>query len=155
MSDKKKRNRKIIIAGVLVIIPVVVIAILIFPIYYSTIHPNRLFVEYSTDYLIDDTLRFRCALGLDSANALKRYDYSIEDNKLYIIVKGGLVSGGYGSEIDVVIKDDRISDITAVYARGGGETKLLLSIGDDNIVNETLNPDFDPDYTVVEAIPIE
>ena len=153
MKSNKIKNKKIIIVGVVLLIPALVISILIFPLYYSTIHPERLYVDYGITYLSGNTLRFRCALGLDSANALKSYSYSIEDNRLYITVKGGLVTRGYSCTIVVLIDDDRISEVTEVYAKGGGAAKLLLSIDDGVVVNETLNPDFDPDYTAAEALP--
>ncbi|MCL2037154.1 MAG: hypothetical protein FWG83_07230 [Oscillospiraceae bacterium] len=150
---KTKINKKLII-GTVLLVSIAIIKFLIFPVYYSTIHPSRLFVNYQSESLTDNTLRFKCELGLDSINALKSYKYRIDGDKLYVTIKGGWVTSGHHSQIDIVITDDRISQITQVYAKGGGDTKLLLSVG-DTIVNETLSTNFDPNHTVLEAIPVE
>jgi hypothetical protein len=125
----KKYKKMIIIFCIIFVLLVLSATVFVNRLYYNIISVNDVFLRKDSVSLIDNTLSLTCETS-SSAIAFRSYKYHIEDKKLYITIKGGLVSrfSKAGGLIEIFIDDNEVGTVTDIFIRDGEDTKLIYSV---------------------------
>jgi hypothetical protein len=125
--NKKKRGKVFIVLLSVFLAIALLTSVFIYNLFYRTIPVFTVFLVNDSLSRDGNTLSFKCDTD-SSAIALKSYNYYIEDENIYISIKGGLVSQRHQwGRIDITINDDEIRNVTNVFLKSGKETELIHS----------------------------
>jgi len=129
MKQNIKKHRKLFIAlGIIFAVITITVSILIQNVYYYVIPVTDMMIEDIALSQSEQTFSVWC-YSWGSALVYRNYNYYIENDKLYITIKGGLVGlfPDMGTK-RIIIEDERISTVTEVFIKDKNETMLIYSL---------------------------
>lgn len=119
--------------GKIAIVLGVVLVIAIISIVVVTMSQNKMNELHFSEIAIqkvsfsDDTIQISGDL-VSSAKTYRKYSYHVEDDNLYLTIKGGLVTKKYpASDLNITIQDKNAKSINKVYLKYSNEVTLIGS----------------------------